>query len=101
MSSSSESWEPLTAPTSVALTCRWRSRPQHHNRTHAPQQTEQLFDHLIGPGEQRERKGETKRLCGLEIYDQFNFHQLMDGKVGWLVAFDDTSGVDADLAVRI
>src|SRR5471032_672680 len=23
----------LTAPTSVALTCRWRSRPQHQKRT--------------------------------------------------------------------
>src|SRR5262252_1261682 len=29
MLSSSESWEPQTAPTSLALTCRWRSRPQH------------------------------------------------------------------------
>jgi hypothetical protein len=28
----------LTAPTSMALPCRWRSRPQHHLRTHAPQQ---------------------------------------------------------------
>src|SRR3984893_3981176 len=26
---------PLTAPTSMALVCRWRSRPQHHFRTHA------------------------------------------------------------------
>src|SRR6478609_6310368 len=28
----------LTAPTSSALMCRWRSRPQHHDRTHALQQ---------------------------------------------------------------
>jgi hypothetical protein len=35
MLSSSESWEPQTAPTSLALTCRWRSRPQHQFRTHA------------------------------------------------------------------
>src|SRR5258707_8027898 len=28
----------LTAPTSMALPCRWRSRPQHQNRTLAPQQ---------------------------------------------------------------
>src|SRR6516225_5494074 len=26
------------APTSMALPCRWRSRPQHQKRTHAPQQ---------------------------------------------------------------
>jgi hypothetical protein len=30
--------EDLTAPTSVALTCRWRSRPQHQFLTPAPQQ---------------------------------------------------------------
>src|SRR5215471_8436868 len=28
----------LTAPTSMALPCRWRSRPQHQKRTHALQQ---------------------------------------------------------------
>src|SRR5262249_14120526 len=28
-----------TAPTSMALPCRWRSRPQHQKRTHAPQHT--------------------------------------------------------------
>jgi len=28
-----ESWEALTAPTSLALACRWRSRPQHHQAT--------------------------------------------------------------------
>src|SRR5262249_18488741 len=28
----------LTAPTSMALPCRWRSRPQHQKRTYAPQQ---------------------------------------------------------------
>src|SRR6476620_3833666 len=38
----------LTAPTSMALPCRWRSRPQHQKRTHAPQQNfGLLFDHLI------------------------------------------------------
>src|SRR5262249_40993590 len=36
--SSSESWEPLAAPTSMALACRWRSRPQHHEPTYAVQQ---------------------------------------------------------------
>src|SRR5439155_16387405 len=30
----------LTAPTSMALPCRWRSRPQHQLRTHALQQVE-------------------------------------------------------------
>src|SRR6185437_6728016 len=33
MGSSSESLGALAAPTYVALACRWRSRPQHHERT--------------------------------------------------------------------
>src|SRR5262245_15240052 len=47
MLSSSESWEPQTAPTSLALTCRWRSRPQHHKRTYASQQLASLFNARI------------------------------------------------------
>src|SRR5262245_41260381 len=48
-----------TAPTSMALPCRWRSRPQHQKRTCAPQQTaaqqapRSSLDHLVGVGEQR------------------------------------------------
>ena len=33
MARSSESWEPLTAPISMAPMCRWRSRPQHQHAT--------------------------------------------------------------------
>src|SRR5215831_113112 len=39
-----------TAPTSMALPCRWRSRPQHQKRTHAPQQTTPSLDHLVARG---------------------------------------------------
>src|SRR5947209_8275763 len=31
-------WGPLADQVSMALTCRWRSRPQHQERTHALQQ---------------------------------------------------------------
>src|SRR5215475_12175881 len=33
-----------TAPTSMALPCRWRSRPQHQKRTFASQQKSSLFE---------------------------------------------------------
>src|SRR5215470_3952261 len=36
----------LTAPTSMALTRRWRSRPQHHNRTSTAVQQTVGSDHL-------------------------------------------------------
>src|SRR4029079_345728 len=43
MLSSSESWEPQTAPTSLALACRWRSRPQHHEQYSASLNDEPLW----------------------------------------------------------
>ena len=40
--------EALAAPTSMALACRWRSRPQHQQRTNAAQHRTSLFDDLVG-----------------------------------------------------
>src|SRR5215211_9487181 len=50
-----------TAPTSMALACRWRSRPQHQKR-----KSSELFDHLVSEGEQRRRHGEAKRVGGFQ-----------------------------------
>ena len=36
----------LSAPPSLALSCRWRSRPQHQKQTHAPQRTIRSFPNL-------------------------------------------------------
>lgn len=41
--------------------------------TYAPQQFNSLFDHFVGPGEQRLRNVEAKRFCGLEIDHQLDF----------------------------
>src|SRR6266487_372298 len=46
-----------TAPTSMALPCRWRSRPQHQKRNHAAQQKTERdrggasLGHLVGAAE--------------------------------------------------
>src|SRR5437660_3002365 len=79
----------LTAPTSMALPCRWRSRPQHQKLTHAPQQTASLFDHLVGKCEQRVRYVEPHRLCGFQIEHEQKARRLLDRQVGRFSAFED------------
>src|ERR1019366_10213764 len=68
----------LTAHTFMALTCRWRSRPQHHKRTHAPQQTESLFDHFAGAHQQAQRHFGcgTPHLCRITsaLFDFYAFN---------------------------
>src|SRR5262249_58065161 len=41
-----------------------------------------LFDHLVGAGDERGRHGETKRLGGLEIDNEFELRGLLDRQIG-------------------
>src|SRR5262249_55384675 len=59
------------------------------------------FDQLVGAGEQRWRNFEAERLRGPEIDDQLHLRGLLDRQISRLFAFENSSGVNADLTIVI
>src|SRR5262249_31775972 len=60
-----------------------------------------LFDHLVGAAEQRERERDAERLRSLEVDDQLHLCCLLDRQISRLFAFENSSGVNADLTIVI
>jgi hypothetical protein len=52
-----------------------------HKQTHAPRQTEALFDHDVGDGAQRRGNSETERLGGVDVDGQIELSRLLDRAV--------------------
>src|SRR5947208_8768667 len=60
-----------------------------------------LFDHLVRDREQVIGHVEAERFDGVEVDDQLEPRRLHDRQVGGLGAFEDSTCIDADFAVRI
>src|SRR5262249_62156208 len=61
----------------------------------------QLFDHLVGNGEQRLRNCQTERLCGLEIDNELILGRRLHRHVGWLLALEDAIDIARGTPARI
>src|SRR5271169_3231618 len=72
-----------------------------HKRTHAPQQTVSLFDHVVGECQQLRWHFEAERLGGLEVDHELEFGGLHDRQVGGLLPLENPPRVDASLAIGV
>src|SRR3954447_441447 len=62
---------------------------------------QQLFDNLVGSGEERWRHSEAECLRGLQVDHQLEFGRLQDRQIAWLGTFENAASIDADLAKHI
>jgi hypothetical protein len=61
----------------------------------------ELFDHLVGTGEQRRLYGKTERLGGLQIDHQLVLYLVLYRQVAGFGTFEDTIDIGRSAAIRI
>jgi len=60
-----------------------------------------LLDHLVGEREQVAGNIDAKRLGGFEVDRNMKFARLYDRQIGGRGALQDTTSIDADLAIAV
>jgi hypothetical protein len=58
-----------------------------------------LFDHLVGAGEQHRRNLKAERLGSFEVDYQFELGRLQDGQISGLLPLQNAAHIDASLAI--
>src|SRR5215813_14661466 len=72
----------------------WRTPP-------SPPRAVSLFNHLVGEQLQRIGHLDAEQSRRLRVDDELEFARLQDRQVGWLRAFEDLPGIDADLTIHV
>jgi len=60
-----------------------------------------LFDDFIGTAGQDQRDSDAELLGGLKIDEELDFGGALDRQVGGAVAFENPTGIDAELMICI
>jgi hypothetical protein len=69
--------------------------------THAPQQFNSLFNHLVGPGEQVRWDSQIHRAGGLQVDAEYDAGRLDEGQFGDLGAAQQAVDVARGLALEV
>ena len=60
-----------------------------------------LFDHLVGNGQQRRRYYQAERLCGFEVDDELKFGWLLDRQLAGSGAFENFVHILGSAAIHV
>jgi hypothetical protein len=60
-----------------------------------------LFDHLVGSHEERRWNWKAERLCGPQVYQQFEFLLQKDGYFGRICAFENLVDIASSASVGV
>src|SRR4051794_20111189 len=77
------------------------SRTELELASHRGQLGPTLLDHLLGAGKQAGWHGQSKAPCGFQVHEELDVCDALDGKIGWLFSFENASGINPCLAMRL